>query len=278
MTPETKKRAVEKLHQIANKIGYPDKWRDYSSLKIVRGDAVGNALRSNEFEVNREIQKIGKPVDRTEWDMTPPTVKAYNDPQMNDINFPAGILQPPFFSAQAGDELNYGAIGAVIGHELTHGFDDEGSQFDGKGNLDDWWTKTDRAAFDSREQCLINEYNSFVGPGGVHMNGKLTLGENTADNGGLRLASMALIAHLAGRTLPKQDGFTQNQRFFLAFAQIWCSNETDEAARLRAQTDPHSLPEFRVNGVVSNMPEFQKAFGCKAGSAMVRGARACRTW
>ncbi len=278
MTPETKKRAVEKLHMITNKIGYPDKWRDYSALRIVRGDALGNSLRANEFEVNRELQKIGKPVDRAEWEMTPPTVNAYYDPTMNNINFPAGILQPPFFSRDAKDDVNYGAIGAVIGHELTHGFDDEGSQFDGKGNLDDWWTKQDRAAFDQREQCFVNEYSAFVGPGGVHENGKLTLGENTADNGGLRLASMALIADLAGRTLPKADGLTQQQRFFLAFGQIWCTNETDETARLRLQTDPHSLPEFRVNGVVSNMPEFEKAFGCKAGAPMVRGPNSCRTW
>ncbi len=278
MTPDTKKSAIEKLHQITNKIGYPDKWRDYSALRIVRGDAVGNSLRSNEFEVNRQIQKIGKPVDRSEWEMTPPTVNAYYDPTMNNINFPAGILQPPFFSRDAGDEVNYGAIGAVIGHELTHGFDDEGSQFDGKGNLDDWWTKQDRTAFDQREKCLVDEYSAFQGAGGVHENGKLTLGENTADNGGLRLASMALIADLAGRTLPKQEGFTMQQRFFLAFGQIWCSNETDQVQRLNLQTDPHSLPEFRVNGVVSNMPEFQKAFGCKADAPMVRGPRSCRTW
>jgi len=279
MTPDTKKRAVEKLHEITNKIGYPDKWRDYSALRIVRGDALGNSLRGTEFEVNRLIQKIGKPVDRTEWEMTPPTVNAYYDPTMNNINFPAGILQPPFFSRDAGDEVNYGAIGAVIGHELTHGFDDEGSQFDGKGNLNDWWTKEDRTAFDQREKCFVDEYSAFQGAGGVHENGKLTLGENTADNGGLRLASMALIADLAGRTLPKQEGLTMEQRFFLAFGQIWCSNETDEVARLYLQTDPHSLPEFRVNGVVSNMPEFQKAFGCKANAAMVRGeAKSCRTW
>jgi endothelin-converting enzyme/putative endopeptidase len=161
---------------------------------------------------------------------------------------------------------------------LTHGFDDEGSQFDGKGNLDDWWTKQDRAAFEQREQCLVTEYGAFTGPGAVHENGKLTLGENTADNGGLRLASMALIADLAGRTLPKQDGFTEQQRFFLAFGQIWCSNQTDEVSRLRIQTDPHSLPEFRVNGVVSNMPEFQKAFGCKTNAPMVSGPKSCRTW
>jgi putative endopeptidase len=278
MTPATKKRAIEKLHGVTNKIGYPDKWRDYSALKIVRGDALGNSLRSNEFEVNRQLQKIGKPVDRLEWGMTPPTVNAYYDPQMNNINFPAGILQPPFFDKQANDAINYGAIGAVIGHELTHGFDDEGRQFDAKGNLDDWWTSADAKAFDQREQCLVKEYSSFELQGGVHMNGKLTLGENTADNGGIRLAWMALMTDLAGKTLPAVGGFTEAQQFFLGFGQIWCTNETAEVERLHAQTDPHAIDRFRVNGTVSNMPEFQKAFGCKEGLPMVRGGNACRTW
>jgi endothelin-converting enzyme/putative endopeptidase len=278
MTPATKKRAVEKLHAITNKIGYPDKWRDYSKLNIVRGDALGNSLRANEFEFNRQLQKIGKPVDRLEWGMTPPTVNAYYDPQMNNINFPAGILQPPFFDKQANDAINYGAIGAVIGHELTHGFDDEGRQFDAKGNLNDWWTAADAKAFDQREQCLINEYSSFTLDGGIHMNGKLTLGENTADNGGLRIAWMALMSDLAGKTLPPLGGYNQAQQFFLGFGQIWCTNETSEVVRLHAQTDPHAIDRFRVNGTVSNMPEFQKAFGCKEGLPMVRGGNACRTW
>jgi putative endopeptidase len=278
MTPATKKRAQEKLHAITNKIGYPDKWRDYSALKIVRGDALGNSLRSNEFEINRQLQKIGKPVDRLEWGMTPPTVNAYYDPQMNNINFPAGILQPPFFDKQSSDPVNYGAIGAVIGHELTHGFDDEGRQFDPKGNLNDWWTSADAKAFDAREDCLVKEYSGFELKGGVHMNGKLTLGENTADNGGIRIAWMALMNDLAGKTLPKLGGFDETQQFFLGFGQIWCTNETAEVERLHAQTDPHAIDRFRVNGTVSNMPEFQKAFACKEGLPMVRGGNACRVW
>ena len=226
MTPETKKRAVEKLHAVTNKIGYPDHWRDYSTLNIVRGDAVGNSLRANQFEFDRQLAKIGQPVDRLEWGMTPPTVNAYYDPQMNNINFPAGILQPPFFDKQANDAINYGAIGAVIGHELTHGFDDQGRQLDLKGNFEDWWTKADGKAFDDRAECLVKEYSSFDLPGGVHMNGKLTLGENTADNGGIRLAWMALMNDLAGKTLPKLGGYDESQQFFLGFGQIWCTNET----------------------------------------------------
>jgi endothelin-converting enzyme/putative endopeptidase len=278
MTPVTKKKAVDKLHAITNKIGYPDKWRDYSALKIARGDALGNSLRANEFEMNRQLQKIGKPVDRLEWFMTPPTVNAYYDPQMNNINFPAGILQPPFFDKKASDAVNYGAIGAVIGHELTHGFDDEGRQFDAKGNLNDWWTAADSKAFDQREQCFIDEYSSFELQGGVHMNGKLTLGENTADNGGLRIAWVALMNDLAGKTLPKLGGYDESQQYFLGYGQIWCENMRPEAERLQAQTNPHAIPHFRVNGTVSNMPEFQKAFGCKEGLPMVRDGKACRTW
>ena len=278
MTPATKKRALDKLHGVTNKIGYPDKWRDYSALQIVRGDALGNSLRSNEFEMNRQLQKIGKPVDRLEWGMTPPTVNAYYDPQMNNINFPAGILQPPFFDKQADDAINYGAIGAVIGHELTHGFDDEGRQFDAQGNLDDWWTTADAKAFDQREQCLVKEYSSFELQGGVHMNGKLTLGENTADNGGLRLAWMALMSDLAGKTVPSVGGYNEAQQYFLGWGQIWCQNDTPEVERLQAQTNPHAIARFRVNGTVSNMPEFQKAFSCKEGLPMVRGGNACRVW
>ena len=278
MTPETKQRAIEKLHGVTNKIGYPDKWRDYTALTIVRGDALGNSLRSNQFEVMRQLQKIGKPVDRGEWFMTPPTVNAYYDPQMNNINFPAGILQPPFFDKQANDAVNYGAIGAVMGHELTHGFDDQGRQFNAQGNLDDWWKPADAKAFDQRAQCLVKEYAGFDLGGGLHMNGKLTLGENTADNGGVRLAWAALLNDLAGRTLPKIDGYSQGQQFFLAFGQMWCTNQTEESARLSAQTDAHSIDKYRVNGTVSNMPEFQKAFGCKVGLPMVRGGQACRVW
>lgn len=277
MTPETKKKAEEKLAAVTNKIGYPDKWRDYSKLAIVRGDAMGNSLRANVFEFDRQLQKIGKPVDRNEWGMTPPTINAYYDPQMNNINFPAGILQPPFFSKTADDAENLGAIGAIIGHELTHGFDDEGRQFDAKGNLEDWWTEADAKAFDAKADCLVNEYSSFTVGNGVHLNGKLTLGENTADNGGARLAYMALMNELAQKTLPVVEGFTPQQRFFLAFGQDWCENNTPQVELLQAQTDPHSINRDRANGVVQNMPEFRQAFGCAVGQPMAP-ATACRVW
>ena len=281
MSEATKKQALIKLEAIQNKIGYPNKWRDYSALKIVRGEALGNSLRANEFEVNREIQKIGKPFDKSEWQMTPPTVNAYYDPSENDINFPAGILQPPFYNFKADDAVNFGGIGAVIGHELTHGFDDQGRLFDADGNLHDWWTAEDAKAFEERAQCLVDEYNGFVAVDDVHLNGKLTLGENTADNGGLRIALMALLASMntsSGTRIPaKLDGFTPEQRAFLGWGQIWCQNQTPEIARLLALTNEHSLDKFRVNGVVSNMPEFQKAWGCKAGQPMVR-QNACRVW
>ena len=277
MTPETKAKAIEKLHGITNKIGYPEKWRDYSGLRIVRGDALGNSERANTFEFHRQLNKIGKPVDRLEWSMTPPTVNAYYDPQMNNINFPAGILQPPFFDKNIDDAVNFGAIGAVIGHELTHGFDDEGRQFDASGNLRDWWTPKDADAFETRVQCIIDEYGGFVVDGDLHINGKLTLGENTADNGGLRIAYAALMNSLANKTIPKRDDLTAQQRFFLGWGQIWCENETPEIRRLLAQTNPHALSSARVNGVVSNMPQFSQAFGCKVGDPMVR-EKACRVW
>jgi putative endopeptidase len=277
MSPATKRKAIEKLHAVTNKIGYPDKWRDYSSLKIMRGDAIGNSERANEFEFHRELEKIGKPVDHTEWQMTPPTVNAYYDDQMNDINFPAGILQPPMFDRKADDAVNFGAIGAAIGHELTHGFDDEGRQFDAKGNWRDWWTTEDTREFEKRTDCLVGEYSAFKAVDDVKLNGKLTLGENTADAGGLRVAYMALLDDIAGRVLPKTDDFTPEQRFFLGFAQSYCANETDEVLRLGAQTDPHSPAKFRVNGVVQNMPEFSKAFSCRLGQPMVRKP-ACRVW
>jgi len=208
--------------------------------------------------------------------MTPPTVNAYYDPQMNNINFPAGILQPPFFMREGDDAVNFGAIGAVIGHELTHGFDDEGRQFDAKGNLSDWWTEADGKAFEQRSQCFVNQYGAYKA-GDVSLNGKLTLGENTADNGGLRVAYMALMAKLGGKTGDKIDGFTPQQRFFLGFAQVWCENARPEQERLQATTDPHSLPQFRVNGTVSNQAEFSSAFSCKEGQPMVR-EKACRVW
>jgi endothelin-converting enzyme/putative endopeptidase len=277
MTPQTKQKAVAKLHAVANKIGYPDKWRDYSAVKIARGDALGNSQRASDFEFHRQLAKIGKPVDRTEWGMTPPTVNAYYNPQMNTINFPAGILQPPFFDKNMDDAVNFGAIGVVIGHELTHGFDDEGRQFDPKGNLRDWWLAKDAKEFEERTQCLANEYSGFTAVDDVKVNGRLTLGENTADNGGVRLAYMALLDDIAGKTISKIDGFTPEQRLFLGFGQVWCENVTDEAARLSALTNSHSPGKDRVNGVLQNMPEFQKAFGCRVEQPMVRRP-ACRLW
>jgi putative endopeptidase len=276
MTAATKKEALVKLQAITNKIGYPDNWRDYSSVDIKRDDAVGNGFRADQFEFQRQLDKIGKPVDRLEWGMTPPTVNAYYDPQMNNINFPAGILQPPFFDNTMDDAVNFGGIGMVIGHELTHGFDDEGRQFDPKGNLQDWWTPVDAKEFQQRAACVDDEYSSFTVAPGVHINGKLTLGENTADNGGVRVALMALL-NTIGKDTKKVDGFTPEQRFFLSFGQVWCSNEREESLRLQVATDPHSPPKFRVNGVVQNSPEFQKAFSCKAGQPMVK-ANVCRVW
>ena len=280
MSPRTKKAALVKLHAVANKIGYPEKWRDYSSVNIVRDDYFGNWYRANEFESKRQRDKIGKPVDRQEWGMTPPTVNAYYDPTQNNINFPAGILQPPFYSNQASDATNYGAVGVVIGHELTHGFDDEGRQFDADGNLKNWWGKSDNEKFEKLADCFVNEYGAFSPVSGVELNGKLTLGENTADNGGIRLAYLALMEDLPKKGLSMQqkaDGYTQGQQFFLGFAQVWCNNIRPEEARLLAQTNPHSPGKFRTNGVVSNLPQFSQAFGCKTGNKMY-AAKGCRVW
>lgn len=280
MGPETKKEALIKLHAVANKIGYPEKWRDYSSVRIVDDDYFGNWFRANQFENKRELDKIGKPVDRTEWGMTPPTVNAYYNPTENNINFPAGILQPPFYSNKADDAVNYGGVGVVIGHELTHGFDDQGRQFDPDGNLKDWWQKKDEEQFEKLAKCFVNEYGGFSPVPGVELNGKLTLGENTADNGGIRLAYFALLDDLAKRSIPvaqKEDEYTEAQQFFLGFAQVWCENVRPEEARLLAQTDPHSPGKFRVNGVVSNLPQFGEAFGCKEGDNMYV-AHGCRVW
>jgi endothelin-converting enzyme/putative endopeptidase len=238
---------------------------------------MGNGFRADQFEFQRQLDKIGRPVDRLEWGMTPPTVDAYYDAQMNNINFPAGILQPPFYDNHADDAVNFGGIGMVIGHELTHGFDDEGRQFDAQGNLKDWWTAEDAKEFDQRDACIADEYSSFSPVPGAHVNGKLTLGENTADNGGVRIALMALANTIGANAKKKIDGFTPQQRFFLSFGQIWCANEREEAVRLQVQTDPHSPPKSRVNGTVENMPEFQKAFACKPGQPMV-AAKACRVW
>ncbi|PYQ50392.1 MAG: M13 family peptidase [Acidobacteria bacterium] len=277
MTDVTKKQALVKLDAIANKIGYPEKWRDYTPVRIVRGDALGNAQRAEAFETARQLARIGKPVDPKEWGMTPPTVNAYYNPLQNNINFPAGILQPPFFEKTMDDAVNFGGIGAVIGHELTHGFDDQGRKFAPNGNLADWWTEDDAKEFEKRASCVADEYSDFTVADGVHLNGRLTLGENTADNGGVRIALMALEDTNRGKTVPAGDGFTPEQRLFLAWGQIWCQNETPESAKLRAQTDPHSPGRYRVNGVVSNMPEFQEAFSCPKGAPMVRENQ-CRVW
>jgi len=276
MTPETKKAAYQKLEAVANKIGYPEKWRDYSSVRVTRDDFEGNAVRATEFEVHRDLNKIGKPVDHGEFGMTPPTVNAYYNPLENNINFPAGILQPPFYSNAATDAVNYGAIGSVIGHELTHGFDDQGRKFDGAGNLRDWWTKEDAAEFDKRAQCLIDEYSKFTPIDDLHVNGKLTLGENTADNGGIRLAFAALMEMLDGKG-KTVDGYTPEQQFFLGYAHAWCGKRTDAFQRMLTQVDPHSPERYRVNGVLQNFPEFRKAFGCKEGQAMV-ATPGCRVW
>jgi endothelin-converting enzyme/putative endopeptidase len=278
MSEATKAKALEKLEAIANKVGYPDTWRDYSALTIDAKDLLGNVQRASAFEFRRQLAKIGKPVDRGEWGMTPPTVNAYYNPLMNDINFPVGILQPPFFDLTMDDAVNYGGIGGVIGHELTHGFDDQGRQFAANGNLDDWWTEADAAEFEKRAACVVDQYGAYTAVDDVKLNGKLTLGENVADNGGVRIAHMALMQSSKDPSATKIDGFTPEQRFFLGWGQVWCASYRPELARLRAQTDPHSLPRFRVNGVVSNMPEFQEAFACPATAPMVRGDKACRVW
>jgi putative endopeptidase len=277
MSPETKKQALIKLAAFTRKIGYPDKWRDYAQLQVVRGDMFGNSKRANAFEDRRQLAKIGKPVDRGEWLMTPPTVNAYYQPQNNEIVFPAGILQPPFFDKAMDDAVNYGAIGGIIGHEMSHGFDDQGSTFDKSGNLENWWAPADKTEFDKRTQCLVDQYSRYIAVDDVKVNGKLTLGENVGDSGGVRIALMALQEALAGKTPAEIDGFTQEQRFFLGWGQVWCQADRPEAARMRATVDPHSPGKWRVNGVVSNMPEFAKTFGCKAGAPMVNATQ-CRVW
>ncbi len=281
MSPETKKQAQLKLIAITNKIGYPDKWRDYSKLNIVRGDLLGNFLRSNEFEARRDINKIEKPVDRNEWGMTPPTVNAYYNPSLNEIVFPAGILQPPFFDKQMDDAINFGGIGLVIGHELTHGFDDQGRRYDPQGNLRDWWTAEDGKEFEKRAACVANEYGNFVSVDDLKLNGKLTLGENTADNGGARIALMALHNEIkadpTGKAAQTSDGYTPDQRFFLGFGRVWCEKRRPEYLRMLVSTDPHSPGKYRVDGTVQNMPEFEQTWSCKAGDPMV-SANACRVW
>jgi putative endopeptidase len=283
MSPATKEQAIVKLKGIEDKIGYPKHWHDYTTVTVVRDNYPNNVAQATSFEFERWIAKIGKPVDRGEWTMTPPTINAYYDPQLNTINFPAGILQPPYFDPSQDDAVNFGAIGMVIGHEIIHGFDDQGRKFDAKGNLRDWWTAEDGKQYDERGKCISDEYTQDVpdaGPG-VKQNGLLTQGEDTADNGGNRLALNALEASLKqqGKTLEDKgpDGWTYRQRFFLSNAYSWCANVRPEITRLIVTTDPHSMPVFRIDNVLSNMPEFQQAFGCKAGQKMVR-ANACRVW
>lgn len=281
MTPETKQQAKAKLQMILDKIGYPDHWRDYSALQITPDNYLENVQRGTAFEFNRQLQKIGKPLDRQEWQMTPPTIDAYYDPQTNTINFPAGILQPPLFDKDQDDAANYGSEGAVIGHEITHGFDDQGRKFDGNGNLHDWWTAEDAKNYDVRGKCISDEYTQEVPEAGVKQNGLLTQGEDTADNGGLNLALMALENTLKqqGKSLDSKgaDGLTEVQRFFLAFANTWCTEFRPEIMRTQILSNPHSLPKYRVNNVVANMPEFAKAFGCKKGEPLVH-ENACRVW
>jgi putative endopeptidase len=285
MSDATKVEAKAKLDAIRNKIGYPENWRNYSSLTVKRDDYLGNMERSAEFERARNLAKLDKPVDEKEWGMTPPTVNAYYSPSENDINFPAGILQPPFFDNSKDPAVNFGGIGTVIGHEMTHGFDDQGSKYDPKGNVRPWFTAEDRAKFTERTDCEVKEYDGFKVAEGQNLNGKLTLGENTADNGGIRIAYQALEEVLAkqgaaaepGYVDGKRDGYTPQQRFFLAFGQLWCQNQTEQSARVLAKTDPHSTGEWRTKGTLQNFDEFGKAFGCKVGQPMMP-TNSCRVW
>jgi putative endopeptidase len=286
MSDATKVEARAKLDAITDKIGYPAHWRDYSSVVVKRDDLLGNEERANNFERKRNLDKFGKPVDPSEWGMTPPTVNAYYNPPQNNINFPAGILQPPFYDNSKDPAVNFGGIGVVIGHEMTHGFDDQGSKYDLHGNVKVWWTPEDLAKFKERTECTAKEYDGFEVAPGQNLNGHLTLGENTADNGGLRIAYQALMDVLAkdgaagepGYEDGKRDGYTPAQRFFISFGQVWCQNETEQAARVGAKTDPHSTGQWRTNGSVQNFDEFGKAFGCKVGQPMMPASGGCRTW
>lgn len=277
MSDATKARALEKLHAIVNKIGYPDTWRDYSSIAISRDDFAGNVERASRFETQRQLAKIGKPLDRGEWGMTPPTVNAYFDPQMNDINFPAGVLQPPLFDPRMDDAPGYGNTGGTIGHELTHGFDDEGRQFDAHGNLADWWTPEDARRFGERAQCIVDQYAQYTVVDDIKINSQLTQGEDIADLGGLMLALVAWKAQTAGQAPENRDGLTPEQRFFIGYAQWACENNRPENLRVDAITNPHSPGKYRVNGLMVNMPEFKAAFMCKAGQPMVSD-NPCRVW
>ena len=285
MSDATKQEAEKKLAAMQRKIGYPEHWRDYSALVVKRSDSVGNAQRAAGFERKRELAKLGKPVDKGEWDMTPPTVNAYYNGQQVNINFPAGILQPPFYDNKTDPAVNFGAIGVVIGHEMTHGFDDQGAKYDLNGNVNNWFTKEDLAQFNERTKCVADEYSGFQVASGQNLNGRLTLGENTADNGGLRIAFQALEETLAkdgaaaepGYADGKRDGYTPEQRYFIGFGQVWCENVREANARVLAKTDPHSSGEWRVKGAVQNFPEFGKAFGCKVGQPMMP-VNSCRVW
>ena len=280
MSEETRKQAIAKLNAFGQKIGYPDKWIDYSALNVSRESYLGNVLRSSEFDQMRDFAKINKPVDRKEWGMTPPTVNAGYNPLNNDISFPAGILQAPFFNPDADDAINYGAIGAVIGHEITHGYDDSGSNFDSLGNLKNWWTESDKKNFDARAECVINQFSDFEAEPGLHLQGKLVSGESIADLGGLYVAYDAFMKSLQGKPHPADiDGFSAEQRFFLGWAQVWAETDRPEWVRFLAQSDPHPLSRFRVNGPLSNMPKFAEAFQCKTGDAMIREeSKRCQIW
>ena len=280
MSDETRKRAITKLDAFIRKIGYPDKWRSYEALQISKGAYYNNAVNARQFDVKRNLGKIGSPVDKTEWGMTPPTVNAYYNPTINEIVFPAGILQPPFYDPKADDAFNYGGIGVVIGHEMTHGFDDSGARFDANGNLAMWWTPDDFKKFKSRTDCVVNQFDGYEVEPGLHQNGKLVVGESVADLGGLAVAYAAYQKSLEGKPRPPViAGFTPEQRFFLGYAQIWAQNIRPEAARLRVATDSHPLGRFRVNGPLSNLPAFAEAFQCKVGDPMVRPPdKRCQIW
>ena len=277
MSAATRQKAKEKLATVVNKVGYPDRWRDYGPLDVMRHDFFGNVVRANRFEFRRQLAKIGKPVDRGEWVMTPPTVNAYYDPQLNSVNFPAGVLQPPLYDPRMDDAPNYGNTGGTIGHELTHGFDDSGRQFDAQGNLKDWWTPQDARQFDARTACIVEQYGQYTAVDDMRINSKLTIGEDVADLGGLVLAWFAWKAQVAGAALTPIDGLTSEQRFFIGFGQSNCENVRPEQQRVLAATDHHSPSRYRVNGVVANLPEFTRAFSCKAGQPMVRETR-CKVW
>jgi endothelin-converting enzyme/putative endopeptidase len=278
MSATTKDRALGKLHAVANKVGYPDRWRDYSSVVIKANDYFGNVSRATRFESKRDLAKIGKPVDRGEWAMTPPTVNAYYNPQMNDINFPAGVLQPPLYDAKLDDAPNYGNTGSTIGHELTHAFDDEGAKYDAEGNLKDWWTPADQKNFEERVQCVRDQYAQYTIVDDIKINSKLTSGEDVADLGGTLIAYIAWKDATANENLQAADGFTPDQRFFIGFAQWACENQRPENLRVNALTNPHSPGKYRINGIVSDLPEFQKAFKCGENSPMVRGSKSCKVW